>query len=54
LACMDPCVPYACLVPLGVRKWSQTPWNWSEQVVMGHSVGVGNQSWVLCKSKKYC
>lgn len=46
---------YMCSVLKKARNGHHIHWNWSRIVmVVSHYVGVGNQTWVLCKSSSQC
>jgi hypothetical protein len=47
--CMYVCIPLMCLMPVKVRGWACSPWNWSYRCV-SHHVGPGNGIHVFCKS----
>ena len=51
-ACMCVCVPHVCPVSRGGQKRALDPQELELQMVVSHHVGVGEQTWVLCKSNK--
>jgi hypothetical protein len=46
------CVPHVCPVSRGGQKRALDPQELELQMVVSHHVGVGEQTWVLCKSNK--
>lgn len=49
---------FVCIYVHHIHAWSPSkqeedakiPWNWSLRIVVGHYVGAGSHTWVLCKS----